>query len=145
MQARWFSSVLAGRVELPAEDKMRVMIQSDAEQYTAKRAYHVKRLTSLADYWLYVSFVANQLGVQPRLERYLTKPRRLFKLFFGPGASYQFRLEGHGAKPELAETIAADLKTIPWGKVLMHGILYIWKPFFRLFARLGFKKFEPVY
>ena len=145
MQARWFSSVLAGRVELPAEDKMRVMIQSDAEQYTAKRAYHVKRLTSLADYWLYVSFVANQLGVQPRLERYLTKPRLLFKLLFGPGASYQFRLEGHGAKPELAETIAADLKTIPWGMVLMHGILYIWKPFFRLFARLGFKKFEPVY
>jgi len=145
MQARWFAAVLADRVALPAETEMRAIIQTDAEQYTAKRVYHAKRLTSLADYWLYVSFVADELGVQPHLERYLTKPRLLFKLLFGPGASYQFRLEGHGAKPEVAEEIAKGLKTITWGMVLMHGILYIWKPFFRLLTWLGFKKFQPVY
>jgi hypothetical protein len=59
--------------------------------------------------------------------------------------AYQFRLEGHGAKPEVAEEIAKGLKTITWGMVLMHGILYIWKPFFRLLTWLGFKKFQPVY
>ena len=144
MQARWFASVLAGRVKLPDAEKMQQVIASDAQRYNQTRPHQAQRLTSLADYHAYMEELAGFVGCRPQLWRVLGQPRLLYTLLFGPMACFQYRLHGHGANPEAVMKAVAQLPGLPKERVMLHLIVYLMKPWFALLVKIGGPRFRPV-
>jgi cation diffusion facilitator CzcD-associated flavoprotein CzcO len=99
LQARWIAALWRGRIELPSEAAMRQAIAADRRQ---RESMYVSRPRhSIEVEWPdYSDVLARQLGVMPR---YLTHPRVLLQLLFEPIHAAQYRLDGEGADPALAE------------------------------------------
>lgn len=146
MQARWVAAVLAGRVALPDKATMQQAIAADAAAYTTARGELAQRLTSLADYHIYMETLARELGVRPNLWAFALQPRLLYKLLFGPFASYQYRFHGPGANPQAARKTADQIQVLPAQVPLTHiPIYFVMKPGFWLLSKLSFRQFKPVF
>ncbi|XP_061593035.1 flavin-containing monooxygenase 5-like [Cololabis saira] len=96
MQARWAAQVFAGLSHLPPENIMLEVIESDRRRNM--QSYPCPRQAALqVDFISYLDFMAEQVGVRPKLLRLLLRDPVLFvKIFFGPCTPYQYRLSGPG-------------------------------------------------
>lgn len=113
IQARWFAHLLARRCRpLPSVQKMKKEI-ADRRKKIEKRygSLNVDRYTFQADWLDYMNTVAGEAGVAPSLWRYLfTSPRLWWRLVWCPAIPAQYRLEGPGARPEMARHLIATTK-----------------------------------
>jgi dimethylaniline monooxygenase (N-oxide forming) len=145
MQARWFSGVLSGRIQLPTIEQMKITIDKDSEHYNKSRKYHAERLTALIDYHVYMEQLAKFVGCRPQLWRLIFKPKLLFIFLFAPMASFQYRIHGYGANPEAAMKAIDRLPRILFFRVTSGIVLYfLMKPLFTVLGKLGLRQFSPL-
>ena len=145
MQSRWIAKVFAGEVSLPDAETMKQIADTDGKIYAQKRPYHVERITALVDYQVYLTELAGFVGCRPNIWSLITKPKLLLAMLFGPLASYQFRLHGDGANPEVVMKVVDQLPPYSLDRLARDiGLLFFVKPWFSLLAKLGFQRFRPV-
>lgn len=96
MQARWALSVFTGMNRLPSKEQMLKVIE--AERKRSMRSYRCPLQAALqVDYIPYLDFMAEQVGVKPRLWSLLLTDFPLWlRVVFGPCSPFQFRLSGPG-------------------------------------------------
>lgn len=93
IQARWFAQLMAGKSRLPSKEAMEMSIR-EQERYLS-RFYDSERQTIQVDWLPFMDELAKKVGVYPNLTKYFfTNPKLWFACWFGPGAAYQYRLEG---------------------------------------------------
>lgn len=93
LQARWFSLLMAGKLQLPSREAMEADI--DAKDQFQKRFYKSERHTIQVDWLPFMDELASEIGAFPPLWKYLFTDFKFFlQLMFGPSAPYQYRLEG---------------------------------------------------
>ncbi|PGH14622.1 hypothetical protein AJ79_02957 [Helicocarpus griseus UAMH5409] len=109
-QARWASAVVAGRVKLPSVDKMNSWVK-EYQEGLVRTMVLSDRHTTTVHFLRYCDSLLADLGANPTFARLVS---RLFALnpfralsvlkavYFGMNSSAQYRLFGHGRKPELA-------------------------------------------
>lgn len=96
LQARWFCQLQLGNVKLPSLNEMMNDIEAK-RQALHKRYYSSPRHMMQVDFIDFMDQIADQIGVKPNLTKYfLTDPLLWSKMYFGPSAPYQYRLEGPG-------------------------------------------------
>lgn len=134
-QARWASSVVAGRIQLPTQETMRHEIgqlQAWQDKHFLGTERHALALYNIA----YTDELLEPLGAAPSFRRCLGKvftsghPWRAFKVlsavWFGIPSAAQWRLFGHGADEALAtETllrIAAGGETLSEKEIRLLGL-----------------------
>lgn len=94
MQCRYFALLNSGKRHLPNKAEMEQDIK-ETEERQNKRFYESERHTFQVDLVPYMSDLADAIGCQPPMWRYLlTDPILFLKLAFGVYVSYQFRLVG---------------------------------------------------
>ncbi|KAL1967172.1 hypothetical protein VTN77DRAFT_3463 [Rasamsonia byssochlamydoides] len=110
LQARWATAVLVGRIKLPSAEQMDKSI-AEFEKQQAERWVRSDRHALSADMLPYCDSLARDLGVEPTFCRLVSRifssnPRSamsvLHYVYFGMVTGAQYRLFGHGSKPELA-------------------------------------------
>ena len=101
MQARFFSALVTGQVDLPTIETMQQRITEQAAIGRLQFGHHANRIHSLTDYLRYMDGIANEIGVLPR-GLLLKNPSLWKRINGGPLNGAQYRLNGPGAKPELA-------------------------------------------
>ncbi|KAK2735802.1 hypothetical protein FQN55_001984 [Onygenales sp. PD_40] len=110
VQARWATGILTGRVELPSVDEMNEWVKKFQEGL-AKSMVPSDRHTLAVHYLPYCDSLLSSLGATPTFPRlfsqlFTSNPFRAFSIlkavYFGMNSPAQYRLFGHGAKPELA-------------------------------------------
>jgi len=105
MQARWATLVFKGESKLPSSEEMNTDIKAKAEimrKTYEDRARHTIQVDSIP----YLDEIAELIGCKPYLCQYLISDCALWrKIFFGSFSPYQYRLNGPGAKPELARNL----------------------------------------
>lgn len=110
-QARWASSIVAGRIHLPTQEAMRAEVaklHAWQEKHFLGTERHALALYNIT----YTDELLEALGAAPSFRRCLGKmltsghPWRAFKVlnavWFGIPSAAQWRLFGHGAQEELA-------------------------------------------
>ena len=105
MQARWITSLWQGRIALPPKDQMCKAIaaaRQERETNYVIRPRHSIEVESPG----YTDLLARQLGVMPKPLRH---PRVLRELLFEPIHPAQYRLDGPGARPDVAEQTLLNL------------------------------------
>lgn len=108
LQARAFAQLVIGGVELPSE---RAMIEDIAEtQLERLRAFPGLELPHVIVSWIpFMDRVAELAGVRPSTRTVLTNPRLAWQIMSGPMTGAMYRLEGPGARPELARRTILSL------------------------------------
>jgi len=99
MQARWICQVLLGNKGLPSIEDMEKNIKQKAEELK-NRYIDRPRHTIQVDGWVYMDEIANLIGAIPSILKNLGLWR---ELLFMPLYPPQFRLNGIGAKPQIAK------------------------------------------
>ncbi|SFR42835.1 dimethylaniline monooxygenase (N-oxide forming) [Yoonia tamlensis] len=123
MQARYCAQLISGRCSLPAKDAMIAQASADKDRYLDQFEATGARVRGLVDYFGYMDQLAALVGCAPPLWRYaFTRPRLWRHLVYGPAQATQFRLEGPGAKPELARDFIMKIPTSPLNKVVKVGL-----------------------
>jgi dimethylaniline monooxygenase (N-oxide forming) len=105
MQARWITALWQGRITLPSKARMLQEIAADRREREANyviRPRHSVEVESPG----YADRLARQLGVMPKPLQHLPVLR---ELLFEPIHAAQYRLDGPGAKPTLAEQTLLNL------------------------------------
>ncbi|KAK3766821.1 hypothetical protein RRG08_051966 [Elysia crispata] len=105
LQARLVARVFKGEMQLPSEEEMRKDIarfKKDLEgRYVGAVGY-----SNRVDYLPHLDELAGQVGCKPNLVRYLLfDPVLFWHLMFGPGVSYQYRLDGPHTWPGARKAI----------------------------------------
>lgn len=110
LQARWFSLLLSGALELPAKDVMRRSIEHWA-QYRAHVFRAVRdRLEHLVDHTPFCDELAAEIGCKPTVDVVRREPLRFrLRFFAAPFVAAQYRLVGPHAKPDLARSVINGL------------------------------------
>ena len=104
MIARYFALLCSGERRLPADWAARA--QRDQQMEEGLLHLSAGRVRSLVMYGDYIESMAAHVGCAPGLVRYLfTRPRMWLHLLYGPMVGAQYRLQGPGACPELAEAV----------------------------------------
>ena len=105
MQARWITALWQGRISLPSKPQMRAAIAKDRQQ--RERNYVLRPRHSIeVETPGYTDLLARQLGVMPKPLRHL---RLLRQLLFEPIHPAQYRLDGPGSRPDIAERTLLNL------------------------------------
>jgi dimethylaniline monooxygenase (N-oxide forming) len=135
MQARYFALLCAGRLPLPDRATMNEVIARDLAKNLEQFGHNGRRIRSLVDYMHYMDELAELIGCQPPLIRYLlTKPWLWMRLMYGPSQATQYRLTGPDAKRELAEYILSELPVSRLNYVVKTGIKVRLMQFFEFFV-----------
>ncbi|KAK3766820.1 hypothetical protein RRG08_051965 [Elysia crispata] len=105
LKARFAAWVIKGEMQLPSEEEMRKDIarfEKDLEvRYVGAVGY-----SNRVDYLPHLDELAGQVGCKPNLVRYLLfDPVLFWHLMFGPGVSYQYRLDGPHTWPGARKAI----------------------------------------
>jgi len=145
MQARLAARIVTGQHRLPTPALMRVVAQADAARLLSQFGKSGQRVRALVDYGYYLDQLAELIGCKPPLWRlFLTRPRLWLHVQYGAMQSTQYRLNGPGACPDLAERIVRSLPICPSGHMLKAGLagitydLVTLGPFRRFLARVSF-------
>lgn len=124
MQARLFALLQSNQVQLPNQEQLRALTEAENshEEEIFSRTPNVK---AIVDWSTYMDDMAQLIGCQPNLFNLLDLPLT-FKLWFGTQLTYQYRLRGPGAQPELAKRVIMRLP-ISWrlGYFLIRAIFAI--------------------
>jgi dimethylaniline monooxygenase (N-oxide forming) len=109
LQSRWASLVFSGKYTLPSQKERRDI--SDMDWLAHRQKYAEKDRFSIAvDQVEYMDSISELMKVKPDLWK-LWSSRKTWglalRVTFGPVISAQYRLEGEGAKRELAEAAIA--------------------------------------
>ncbi|OAX80333.1 hypothetical protein ACJ72_05340 [Emergomyces africanus] len=117
IQARWASAIVTGRVKLPSVDEMNQQVK-EHQEHLAKTMVVSDRHTVNIHFIPYCDSLLADLDANPSLSRLLhrlfsSNPFRAFSMlkavYFGVNSAAQYRLFGHGRKPELAAAILIRL------------------------------------
>lgn len=121
IQARWFSSLCKGDVQLPSKEAMHQDIQQ-SKKYSQSRYHPSARHTIQEDPILYIDKVASYIGARPQFWRY---PTLVWRLFVGTCGAAQWRLQGPHKWSKAKETV----KRVPITPMMnCFGILMILLP-----------------
>ncbi|WEW56715.1 flavin-containing monooxygenase [Emydomyces testavorans] len=116
-QARWATSVLSNRIKLPSVTEMHDSIAA-YQTYLASTMVNSDRHTVTVRYLPYCDTLLNDLGATPTFAQLfckmltsnpLTAAKILKAVYLGINSSAQYRLFGHGSKPELATAMLLRL------------------------------------
>jgi len=111
LQSRWVACVVSGKTPLPPVEEMKRITEQNKKAYLAIRETPNQTLVFFP---YYTSEIAHQIGAAPAmLKMLLTDPKLWWNVMFKPFTPYQFRLEGHGAVPELAREMYMKKITMP--------------------------------
>eukprot|EP00735_Rhodelphis_limneticus_P006125 TRINITY_DN18490_c0_g1::TRINITY_DN18490_c0_g1_i1::g.2780::m.2780 TRINITY_DN18490_c0_g1::TRINITY_DN18490_c0_g1_i1::g.2780 ORF type:complete len:594 (+),score=204.47,sp/P97872/FMO5_MOUSE/30.27/4e-66,FMO-like/PF00743.14/1.1e-76,Pyr_redox_3/PF13738.1/1.7e-14,K_oxygenase/PF13434.1/8.1,K_oxygenase/PF13434.1/3.1e-11,K_oxygenase/PF13434.1/6.6e+02,NAD_binding_8/PF13450.1/0.00011,Shikimate_DH/PF01488.15/2.4,Shikimate_DH/PF01488.15/1.2,Shikimate_DH/PF01488.15/7.3e+03,Pyr_redox_2/PF07992.9/0.00083,NAD_bindi len=103
MHARLFALICSGKRSLPADWRARIKPESEREE---RQFYLSHRIKTLVQYGNYMESMAEMIGCKPHMRKlFFTNPYLWFKLWFGPHWSYQYRLRGPHAKPEIVKPV----------------------------------------
>lgn len=93
-QGRWYALIMNDKRKLPRKEVMLNDIKKK-ETENAKRYVASLRHTVQVDYITYLDELAEQIGVKPKIHKFLfTDPKLFWKLLTGPSLPYQYRLRG---------------------------------------------------
>ncbi|KAG8189373.1 hypothetical protein JTE90_021876 [Oedothorax gibbosus] len=107
-QVRWATLVMNGKIKLPTREEMEIDIQRKREA-NKKRYANSQRHTIQVDYIPYMDEICSLFGAKPNLFKiFFTNPVLFHTMFFGPSLSYQYRLQGPHAKPELSTKVLLE-------------------------------------
>lgn len=106
MAARYFALLLSGKVKLPQNVQERV--EEDKAHY-AEAIANSSDLTSIIAWKRYMDGMAELIGCQVTLFKYLLKPRLLYKLLYATMIPSQFRLTGPHSDYQLAQKTILSL------------------------------------
>lgn len=105
LQARWFTGLLTGHLELPSKEEMKSTVEED-RQFVADNFVASPRHNLEVYYMPYMDQLAKYVQVRPSLMKYaLTDPWLAFRMVFGLFTSYQYRLEGRHPWPGARDAI----------------------------------------
>jgi dimethylaniline monooxygenase (N-oxide forming) len=111
IQARWIALVVSGKAQLPPRKEFLRRVQKTKSEFLSIRKTPNQ---CLVFYPYYLSEVAHEMGVAPAMLPILFKdPKLWYNLMWKPFTPHQFRLEGHGATPELARDMIMNKITMP--------------------------------
>ena len=102
MQSRWFSLILSGQRQLPAADQMKKEIAEDDQTHRKMFTVITDRIPNLVDYTSYMDQLAGFVGCLPTWSLLTKDPFLLYRVYFNPFMSCQFRLCGPHADKEMA-------------------------------------------
>lgn len=141
MQARLFSLVVNGELQLPSKEEMTRIAADDQKNWEMRFGYDAKRVKGLVDFQVYCDGIAKLIGAFPPLrELFFTKPNVWFKIMFGPFTMHQYRLVGPYANPKRAEEVYARH---PVGDFLESVITASFLVTAKALSLLGFERFTP--
>jgi len=104
LQARWCMQIFKGNKGLPSIEDMYEDI-NNYQQHLKKRYANRPRHTIQVDPWVYSDMIASYIGCLPSLSKNLDIIKLLlFSAIYPP----QFRLNGTGAKPEVAKRMLKE-------------------------------------
>jgi len=120
LQARWFCSVLKGEIGLPSVENMMKDIE-ERRNKLKQRYIHSPRHTVQVDPWDYNEFIARVIGAKPSILKNLALWKELLLIPIFPP---QYRLNGPGAKPEIAKKMLKefyqDMDSVTSGEASTH-------------------------
>jgi len=94
IQLRWVAKLLKGECHLPDLPERLNEIQAFTQK-THSQYVDSQRHTVQVDMIEYMDDIAERIGCKPNLPKiFLTDPKLFWKLLFGPGVAYQYRLTG---------------------------------------------------
>jgi dimethylaniline monooxygenase (N-oxide forming) len=108
MQARYFALLLSGKRKLPPPAKLEKMTARDAavEELMFDQQPGLK---TLVHYSPFMNAMADLIGCQVKPLLLLTKPRLLYKAYFGSNIGATYRLHGPHRQPAVAEEVILRL------------------------------------
>ena len=123
MQARYFALLAAGRMALPAPERMAETAAADAQGYLRQLGHSGRRIRNLVDYHRYMDDLAGLIGCMPPFwTLFLLRPRLWLRVVYGATQATQFRLRGPGGKPALAREILMKLPVSRFNHVVKVGL-----------------------
>jgi len=141
MQARFYSMVINGEIDLPSKEEMIRVAARDEKEWGSRFHYDVHRVKGLVDFQLYCDDLANQIGCDPPLmSLFFRNPKIWYKIMFGPFTMHQYRIVGRYADPKRAEEV---MGRTPVGDFLESSITIAFLVTSKALSLLGFKEFTP--
>jgi len=110
MAARYFALLIAGQRQLPPDVAARAQRDFELDSHFYRLSPDVKTLVGYKD-WM--DSMAELVGCEVRLHRYLLRPRLFIRLCIGSLLPSQYRLSGPGAQPELAKAAVLSQPVAP--------------------------------
>ncbi|KAM6262684.1 LOW QUALITY PROTEIN: uncharacterized protein LJ264_006376 [Porphyrio hochstetteri] len=112
LQCRWATRVFKGLQDLPPSPAMLADV-TQVKEKMAKRYVKSQRHTIQVDYIPYMDELACQVGVKPNLfTLFLTDPKLVLEVAFGPCTPYQYRLRGPGEWAGTREAILTQQQRV---------------------------------
>ncbi len=140
MQARLFTMVLSGDVELPSCKDMEIAASSAASNWKMRFGCDAVN-KGIIDFQIYLDDLARTMRVMPPISKYaLQEPRLWLKLMFGPFTVHQYRLVGPGADGNTAREVYARQ---PLGNFLECSITAIFLIISHFLSLMGLNTFAP--
>jgi len=141
MQARFYSLVINGDLQLPDTACMRAEALQDQREWEYRFGYDAKRVKGLVDFQVYTDKLAAKMGCLPPLRKiFFTKPWLWWKIMFGPFTMHQYRLTGPFKNVERAEEV---YRKQPVGDFLECSITAAFLLTAKILSLIGFKQFTP--
>jgi len=123
MQARLFALLCSGKRTLPANWRQALRKENDWEQ---NRFYLSGRIKTLVQYGKYMESFAEIIGCKPGLRTmFFTNPYLWYRCWFGPHYSFQYRLRGPHACPEVVLPVLYNHAPNPWPLWAMVANLFV--------------------
>ncbi len=140
MQARLFTMVLSGNVELPSCEDMKTSASSDLSNWEMRFGSDAAN-RGVVDFQIYLDGLARTMKVMPPINKYLLRePQLWLKLMFGPFTVHQYRLVGPDADGRTAREVYARQ---PLGNFLECSITAFFLITSYLLSMIGFNQFTP--
>ena len=137
MQARYYSMIINGDLQLPSREEMEAIAMKDRLNYDGRFGYDCKRVKGLVDFQVYCDDLAKLMGCFPPLaELFIKKPAIWWSIMFGPFTMHQYRLAGPYANPKCAEEVYARQ---PIGDFLECSITAAFLVTAKILSLVGFK------
>ncbi|CAJ1335282.1 unnamed protein product [Effrenium voratum] len=134
MAARYFALLLSGQRELPADVARRTIEDYEFDMRYFCLSPEVKTLVGYKD-WM--DSIAELVGCDVQLWRYVLRPKLLVRLCVGSLLPCQYRLRGPGRLPDMASSVLLSLPVAatPWQSVSEAGQTWL--------RHLGLKRMWP--
>ncbi len=140
MQARLFTMVLSGKVELPSCKDMEISASSASSNWEMRFGDDAVN-RGVIDFQIYLDDLARTMNVMPPISKYaLREPRLWLKLMFGPFTVHQYRLVGPDADGKVAREVYARQ---PLGNFLECSITAFFLITSHLLKLIGLNLFTP--
>ncbi len=140
MQARLFTMVLSGDVELPSRKGMEIAASSAASNWEMRFGCDAVH-KGIIDFQIYLDDLARTMRVMPPISKYaLREPWLWLKLMFGPFTVHQYRLVGPDADGNTSREVYARQ---PMGNFLECCITAVFLITSHFLSLMGIKVFTP--